>query len=335
MMNIPTMRLSDRLKELLMEAEGREVTLDGLRKELQIDPTCDEQGRSSWSTLRSLMSRYAKMKLVTPSGRKDGVYKVVKQVKPVQVVGRKSSPPKTVYFPRDRRTGMEMDFAEDLVLRPGDLILLSGTSNAGKTALALNFLAENLDDHPVIMGNEYCTIDGEARPRIINAVEAMDWVEWADDEGQRFTLLPVMEDYAEHIVKDKINIIDWINLEEHYNISRVMEGIKKELGNGIAIIAIQKAQGALAGRGGQFTKDFADVEMLLDLYGEKETILKLGKVKEARSKVLGRTFAYGIENGVYIKNFREIYRCKYCRGQGFRGTKPCTECYNGYIEGVF
>ena len=70
MMDIPTMRLSDRLKELLKEAEGREVTLDGLRKELQIDPTCDEQGRSSWSTLRSLMSRYAKMKLVTPSGGK-------------------------------------------------------------------------------------------------------------------------------------------------------------------------------------------------------------------------------------------------------------------------
>ena len=72
----------------------------------------------------------------------------------------------------------------------------------------------------------------------------MDWVEWMNGEGgEKFTLLPVREDYAEHIVKDKINIIDWITWKNTYQISKIMESIKREIGAGIAIIAIQKEGG--------------------------------------------------------------------------------------------
>jgi len=72
----------------------------------------------------------------------------------------------------------------------------------------------------------------------------------------------VKSDYVEHIVPDKINIIDWINIDsgEHYMIGSILEGIKRQLGRGIAIVAIQKAEGATAGRGGQFTRDFADLD---------------------------------------------------------------------------
>ena len=325
-------RLSDKLREFLSTCEGREVSLRYLREELKIDPNSP-----AWNGLREYLRQFANKKIVRPSGRNDGIYRVIKQALPVACFGEPLSEPITLIFPRDFDTMMEMSFAQDLVIREGDLILISGRSNFGKTQMALAFAGENIDSHPVLMGLEYTTLDKKPTPRFMSRLKHIDWVEWQNGDGnQRFTLLPVRSDYAEHIVKDKINIIDWINIDtgEYYLIGTVMESIKRELGKGIGIIAIQKAEGAESGRGGQFTKDFADVEILLDKLPESDDVLlTLGKVKEAKRKVTGRTFAYGISQGVKIINFREVYKCKSCFGKGWRNGKPCDECNkSGYIS---
>ncbi|MFA5036707.1 MAG: hypothetical protein WC479_05975 [Candidatus Izemoplasmatales bacterium] len=325
-------RLSDRLNEFLKNAEGKDVSLSYLRNELHIDPSS-----SAHDGIRVLMHNLIDKRIVKPSGKNDGVYHVIKQVKPVQVFGKERRPPVILCFPRDFDTGEEMLFAEDIVLREGDLILLAGRSNFGKTTLCMNFCGENIEAHPTLMGNEYTTLENEPSSRFLNRLDAMDWVEWADKDGNdKFVLLPVRADYAEHIMKDKINIIDWINIDtgEHYMIGSVMEAIKKELGKGIGIIAIQKAEGAEAGRGGQFTKDFADCELLLDKLGETdEVVLTIGKVKESKKRVSGRTFAYGIAQGVKIINFREIRKCPTCFGKGWQDKKPCQTCDKiGYID---
>ena len=327
-------RLSDRLREFLRTAEGRDVDLTYLRRELHIDPYSPAD-----ANLRTLLSvNLVKEKVVRPSGKKDGIYKVVKQVSPISVYGRDRRPPIQLCFPRSQDSGYELNFADDLIIREGDLILISGMSNFGKTCLCLNFAGENIHLKPVLMCNEYTTIDDEPSPRFLNRLDAMDWVKWGDENGDNFTLLPVRSDYAEHIVRDKINIIDWINIDtgEHYMIGAVMESIKRELGKGIAIIAIQKAEGALAGRGGQFTKDFADVEILLDKFPESATddvLMTVGKVKEPKKRVSGRTFAFGIMQGVKIVNFREVVKCKECSGKGWKANKPCDACYkSGYAD---
>ena len=329
------LRLSDRLGELLETMQGREVTLVSLRNELQIDPSTP-----SWDSIRVLMHNLVQRKIVKPSGKNDGVYKVIKQVRPVRVFGRERRPPIKLSFPRSQDTGLELDFVNDIVFREGDLILLSGQSNKGKTTLCVNFCAENIDSFPVLMGNEYTTIDDEPLPRFLSRLDNMNWIEWADEEGNdRFTLLPVHADYAEHIIKDRINIIDWINLDANmlYGISAVMEGIKRELGRGIAIIAIQKKEGEGAGRGGQFTKDFADCELLLDKYEDTEILLTVGKVKEYRKPVSGRMFAYKILEGVKIVEFREVVKCFPCKGTGFGKGGPCDSCNGrGRVDkGVF
>jgi hypothetical protein len=215
------------------------------------------------------------------------------------------------------------------------MILISGVTNMGKTAMCLNFAAENIDARPVLMGNEYTDIDDMPSSRFLNRVDKMDWVSWYDEDGDKFKLLPVREDYAEYIESDKINIIDWINLPgEYYMISPLMEGIKRQLGSGIAIISIQKNPGVDYGRGGNLTKDFADVEMLIDKLPESnDVLLTLGKVKETKGRVSGRYFAYSIEDGVKITNFREMEKCSSCFGKGWKGTSPCQLCNKvGYTE---
>lgn len=325
--------LSFRLREFLKTAESKEVSLDYLRKELRIDPSTP-----AWDGLRVLMLNLTKEKLVRPSGKRDGIYRVITQVEPIEIFGakRERRPPFELIFPKDRDTEMEMDFAQDVILREGDLVLISGRSNFGKTALCMNFCGENIDKHPVLMGNEYSTPDCEPTPRFLNRLDDMGWVEWANSDGcDKFTLLPVRGDYAEHIVRDKINIIDWINLAggELYEISPLMDGIKRALGRGVAIIALQKGDEATAGRGGQFTKDFTDCELLIDKMGRNESLLTVGKVKEHNEPVSGRAFAFGIRKGVGIVSFREVKKCHACYGRGYTKSGECETCYGtGYVD---
>ncbi len=318
------------VREFLKIRQGREVDLNYIRKEMGILPDT-----KAWSSLGKMMSvDLTKEKIVRPSGKKDGVYRVVEQVEPVRVFmpGRERRPPVELIFPKDFNTGKEMDFAEDVIIREGDLILISGMSNFGKTTLCLNFCGENIDKNPVLMGNEYTSlVESEyvPSPRFFNRLEAMDWVEWVNKEGNdKFTLLPVRNDYAEHIVKDKINIIDWINIEgEYYMISPVTEAIKKQLGKGVGIIALQKNEGNTAGRGGAPTRDFADLELLVDKFGKSDVLLTIGKVKEYKNPIIGKTYVYSIvDQGVKIVGFREVKKCPVCWGKGYKGDKECPTC---------
>lgn len=315
-------KLTQEQVKQFIEMELDEFYIEKFREKHGISPES--------SVFHTALSRLVDVKYIKKVGR--GCYRKVRYVVPVKVFGRERKPIVTVKFPRDQEEGKEMEFVNDIVFRQGDLILLSGQSNQGKTALCLNFCGENIDSNPILMGNEYTTIDGLPTPRFMSRLDSMKWVEWYSGNGEdKFVLLPVREDYAEHVVKDRINIIDWINLQEHYNISPVMEGIKRELGGGVGIIAIQKAEGATAGRGGQFTKDFADCELLLDQFGDNEVLLTVGKVKEPKGKVMGRKFAYRIEGGVKIMGFREVIKCNRCYGQG--KYKSCDNCKNtGYVD---
>lgn len=336
-------QLSNRLVQFLQGAVGKEVSLQHLRTELQIDPASN-----SWENIRVLMYRLSKAKsgwgsiTVRPTGRKDGTYKVLRKATPVRVFGteRERSLPFDLHFPKDYETGIEMDFADNVVVREGDMIVIGGVSNYGKTTTAINFCGENIDYFPVLMGNEYTTRVGdtdeyEPTPRFLERLDNMNWVEWTNgDNMDKFTLLPVKSDYAENIVKDKINIIDWVNLKADrlYDISQIMEDIKSELGHGIAIVVLQKGAGDMA-RGGQFTKDFTDCELLIDKYSETESMLTVGKVKEVTHPVMGKTYAFGIIQGVKIVNFREIVKCPTCRGNGFVRGSICERC-NGrkYVD---
>ena len=323
-------KLTEKLIEFLTTCEGKEVTTKYLRQELRIDPNS-----SAWDGIRVYLKRFVEKGIVKPSGKNDGMYKVIKRVDPVRVFipGRQRRPEFELFFPQDRDKGTELEIAEKFVIREGDLITLGGVKNKGKTTLCLGFLAANLDKRPVLMGNEYTIFtDGkyEPAPRFLNRLDAMKWVNWVDDKGNdKFTLLPIKEDYAEHIVRDRINIIDWINIDANqlYDIGRVLEDIKSHLGKGIAIIALQKSDKSTDPRGGQFARDFSDIMLLLDGYGNDDILMTIGEVKEKRAPISGKTYAYSILNeGTEIYNFREVKKCFKCHGSGYTRGETCDVC---------
>lgn len=320
-------RLVDTLKDYLMPLQGRVVWIRDIREALLI-----KKGSSDDQNLRVLLSQnLTKEHIVSPSGRNDGYYKVIKQVRPVRIANRERKPLFDLRFPRDFDTGMEMYFASKFGVREGDMVLIAGQSDYGKTTLAMQFCGENIHQHPNLMGNEYTTLDGEPKQRFLERIDAMDWVDWTNGNGEdNFNLWPIWEDYAENIAancRDSIVIIDWINPDQAYDINKIMEAIKLANSKGVTIICIQKSGFSEAGRGGQYTKDFADLEILLDNCGprkNREVLLTIGKAKG--SPISGYTYAYGIISGVKIINFREVQKCPACHGKGWLAGDPCDRC---------
>jgi len=339
-----TEKLIDKVREYIKPIQGRNIDVSKLRNELKIDPNSP-----AWEGIRVVVHRLVEEKVLKPSGRQDGIYKVIIQVQPVQVFGqqRERRPPFDLRFPRDYDTKMWLNFAEFITMREGDLITLGGVKSKGKTTLCLNFCAENIDKNPVLMGNEYTVLVNdryEPSPRFLDRLDVMSkWVNWTDDRGfDKFTLLPIREDYAEHIIKDRINIIDWINLDasELYDIGKVLEEIKANLGRGIAIVALQKSEYSNDPRGGQFVRDFSDVELLLDGFGENpdDILLTVKGVKEKNAPVIGKNYSYTIvSKGTKIINFREVIKCPDCYGKKWKkqgnSNIPCTRCkVTGFID---
>ncbi len=330
------------VRELLVKFQGQEITLDKMRHELQI-----EKGTKSFDSIRNIIFQLAEAKVLRYISKQN--YKVVTPVKPVQVYGEKRErrPPFPLIFPKDFDTGMEMGFAEFIVVREGDLITLGGVKSKGKTTICMSFTGENIDKRPVLMGNEYTSlVEGKFCPtsRFLSRMDTMrDWIDWTDEDGNdMFELLPVRDDYAEHIVANRINIIDWININggQLYDIGKVLEGIKANLGRGVAIIALQKGEGADNPRGGQFVRDFSDVEILLDGLGDNEDniLLTIKGAKEKTKPIVGKTYGYSIwGGGTKIVNFRELAKCHDCYGKKWvkfgNTSKPCETCNKtGYID---
>ena len=326
------------VKELLAQFYGQEITLDKIRHELQI-----ERGSKAFDSIRNILFQLAEQRVIRYVHKQ--TYKIITPVKPVHVFSedRERRAPFDLIFPRDFDTGMELDFAKNVVIREGDLITIGGVKSKGKTTLMMNFLAENVDKIPVLMGNEY-TIIGEngyePNPRWFNRMSVMaERVEWTDNEGNdKFLLLPVRDDFVEHIVKHRLNLIDWVNLDggQLYDIGRILEGIKHAEGRGVTIVALQKGEGSANPRGGQFVRDFSDLELLLDGFGDNEDdiLLTIKGAKEKNAPIVGKRYAYTIVgSGTKIINFREVKKCTGCYGKGYDKGGKCESCYGtGWID---
>lgn len=340
----PEEPLSIEVKKYLKTAQGRRVSLKDIRLHLKI-----QIGSPGDANLRVMMSStLLKQKIVVPSGHNDGIYKVVKQVKPVRVFGldRKTRPPFPLNFPRDYETGMEMGFAESLIIREGDLITTGGGKSRGKTTFCMNLAAMNIDSHPVLMGNEY-TVEVDEKnvpaPRFLERCLRMaEWVNWTDEEGKdKFTLWPIDEDYAMYVEPGKLNIIDWIDIDggAAYEIGSVLKGIKKSVGSGVVVVALQKSEFSADPRGGQYVRDYSDLELTLDGFGKNpdDVLLTIRGAKERREgtpPIVGKTYAYTIwAGGTQVRNFREVKKCNRCFGSGKSRDKECDNCWGkGYQD---
>ncbi len=131
-------------------------------------------------------------------------------------------------------------------IMPGNIVVIAGEVNAGKTAFLLNVLRDNMDKFDV----HYFSSEmggSELKKRLKKFDYPLSLNEW------KFKFKERSDNFGDVIVsgKGKLNIIDYLELHDNFFlIAKHLSDIHKKLQDGIAIVAIQKNPGTDTGLGG-------------------------------------------------------------------------------------
>jgi hypothetical protein len=134
---------------------------------------------------------------------------------------------------------------EKIEIMPGNIVLIAGEINSGKTAFCLNIIKENMCRFDVHYFNSEMG-GGELKKRLLK-FDGIGLNVW------KFRAYERSDNFADVIVPGpkSINIIDFLEIHENfYEIGARIAEIHKKLKGAVAIIAIQKNKGVDIGLGG-------------------------------------------------------------------------------------
>lgn len=171
---------------------------------------------------------------------------------------------------------------------PGNVTVIAGAPNSGKTCFVLNFIYLNQDRYPIFY---FCSEMGEAE--LASRLEEFQDIDLGD---WKFTSISRSSNFADVIRPDWINIIDYMELTtDLFLVNDYLVSIQHKLGKGIAIVALQKKEGARLGRGAEFSLEKPKLYLSMD-----EGKLKIIKAKIWHDKKVnpsGMMAKFRIENG--------------------------------------
>ena len=194
----------------------------------------------------------------------------------------------------------------------GNVIIIGGSPDAGKTVLLLDFVMRNMDNFPIRYIN-WEMDEGELYQRLcllekyynvpIDSFYDKQKVEFVDYYCD--ALEPEsMNDLIHLIHPDKVNIIDYLTANDaFYVIGGILERIHNKLGKGVALVALQKDPEAKLPYGKGHTQKVSRLALTLDLAPEKGpdcTHLRFTKAKgrvNRNIKPIGVDIFFDIQEG--------------------------------------
>jgi len=200
---------------------------------------------------------------------------------------------------------LPFDLHRYIILPKKCIVILAGSSNAGKTALLLNILNSNLQQPYKKMYLMSEMGPGEYKDRV-SRLDKIDLKQWQ----QQIIASERSSDFngaIEHHNPDGITCIDFLEEVdgEYYRIATDIRNIYDSLGDGVAIIAIQKKTTEEYARGGQATAEKSRLYMTVDLLQvENHSIvcsLRIIKLKRYSGRNLqGHEIFFEIHSGSQI-----------------------------------
>jgi hypothetical protein len=137
-------------------------------------------------------------------------------------------------------------------IMPGNIVVLAGEANAGKTAMMLNIIKSNMNKFDVHYFNSEMGA-GELKSRL-SKFEGLSLDDWTFNAYSRDS------DFADVVFtgEKSLNIIDFLEVhDDFYLVGEKIKQIHLALNGGIAIIAIQKNKGSEFAVGGNRTMEKA------------------------------------------------------------------------------
>lgn len=222
-----------------------------------------------------------KGKLIEKQGNRSGEYRVI--VREHDEIDWRNAP--NDEFP------IELPLRIDQLTKiyPGNIIILAGASNTGKTSFMLETVRLNMNRHRTTYMNSEMG-PNELRERIELFGEILPQDKW------NFTARERSSNFADIVDPDGLNVIDYMEVyKDFFEIGDWIRDIHQKLNNGVAVIAIQKKSSTKRerndyGRGGELTLEKPRLYLAMD-YGEVRIVkAKAWRNKDNNPNGLRRTF---------------------------------------------
>lgn len=199
---------------------------------------------------------------------------------------------------------------------PKNIIVVAGTSNAGKTAFLLDFVQKNIRQHRDkihYFSSEMGAMELKARIKNFN-IDLSFW--------KHFKFYERAGNFSDVIRPDEINIIDYLDVtDEFYKVGGMIKDIFDKLNKGIAVIALQKNPDKEFGRGGAMSIEKARLYLTID-----PGRIKIVKAKNWRDDVN--------PNGLY-KSFSLIKGSEFVKISDWKKEdKDCNQNYTSRQPGM-
>jgi len=235
------------------------------------------------AAVRQILHRLTQEKVLNKQGSRAGMYRIVDNDLE-RLDWRNASGDE---FPINLPLGV----GEYVKIMPKNLVVVAGSPNSGKTAFLLNILRSNMYNYNInYFSSEMSECEMHDRLSKFSDVPINKW---------RFEAYNRSSNFADVIVPEDINIIDFLELhDEFWKVGSMFKEIYEKLTTGIAIIAIQKKSGAKVGKGGEITLEKPR------LYLSMEN----GKIKIEKGKNWRHV---GVNPNNLARTFKLVQGCKF------------------------
>ncbi len=222
--------IAESVREWVLSTGGRFLSSD-IYRDLQLTTRKEKKACSM------ALSRLKDEELIEKHGDRAGVFRVIdKNCDTIDFLSVVADPI-VLKWPIEGLENMVEIF-------PGNIIVIAGEPNTGKTAFVLSLIYLNQKRHDIHyfsseMGGR------EIRKRLL-MFEDMNLTEWKFHAKERYTL--------DSIEPDAVNVIDFLEIHDNFfevggKLKQIHDKLNKE--KGIAIVALQKNRGTDFGLGGQ------------------------------------------------------------------------------------
>lgn len=210
-------------------------------------------------------------------------------------------------LPYDIHTGAIFPFEENIYVPPKGLVIVAGSSNAGKTTFLLNMMIRNMDKFKVV----YFTSELSAVALKRRLVPFEEWYELRNGDGKpKFQILDRADNFHDIIYPKYSNymvFVDYLDVNneaEYFKLKPYIRRIKRAMGNGVAVVALQKRPGLSDAFGGANLRSDADLYFALD-FGKLEVVKAKDYVGENPN---GTKYKFDIEySGAMFTHIERIY----------------------------
>lgn len=253
-------------RNLALEVEEFIMSTSGTFMSTEIHKCLQLSTRQDMKNVSMILKRLIERNIIQRYGEKNGSFRRVEN--DIEIIDWRNAV--TDEYPID----FPLSIGNLVKLYPGNIAVLAGATNTGKTTFMLELIRLNQKRHKIIyMNSEMGASELKLRLEMFHDVCPVD--KWD------FTAIERSDKFADAIEPDALNIIDFMEIyDEFWKLGGWIRDIHKKLDKGVAVIAVQKGASTKKeqkdyGRGGELTLEKPRLYMAMDR----------GRIKIVKAKI--------------------------------------------------